>query len=83
MCSVEVDDVEAWRTRALKHGFRSVTGHSSLTEEPVDMFWGATTCTVEDPFGHTWVFSKKNGTEMGDAALEPNRLEWQTLWAGL
>lgn len=83
VCSLVVDDVDAWRTRALKHGFKAVTSHSSLTEEPGDMFWGATTCTVKDPFGHTWVFSKSNGKEMGDPSMEPNRLEWQTLWDGL
>lgn len=78
-----MDDVDAWRARALQHGFRAVTSHSSLTEEPGDMFWGATTCTVQDPYGHTWVLSKSNGKEMGDPSMEPNRLEWQKLWDGL
>ncbi|WET81562.1 VOC family protein [Amycolatopsis sp. QT-25] len=46
---VYVDDVDAFTDQAVRAG-------ATLLQPPTDMFYGARSAMLKDPFGHVWVF---------------------------
>lgn len=47
---LQVDDVDAWFSRATEAGCTAVT-------TPADMAWGDRYAQVKDPFGHLWALA--------------------------
>jgi len=68
---VYVEDVDARFAKAVESG-------ASVLQQPQNMFYGARTAMLQDPFGHIWVLL----THQQDVSVEETTQRGEALLAG-
>lgn len=72
-----VDDVHSKYKEALAKGCKAVKNSGADTDGPGKRFWGDTTATVADPYGHVWTLATPHGEKDTDE-MKANEEVWMS-----